>query len=86
VPGHGDVGNAQDVAAFRDYLATLQKLVAEAQAQGKSGNALVEAILPTLTEKYGQWDFFKYFAQPNILETDAEMSGKKRIPQAPRAK
>jgi cyclase len=86
VPGHGDVGNAQDVAAFRDYLATLQKLVAEAQAQGKSGSALVEAILPTLTEKYGQWDFFKYFAQPNILETDAEMSGKKRIPQAPRAK
>jgi len=86
VPGHGDVGNAQDIAAFRDYLATLQKLVADAQAQGRSGNALAETVMPTVTEKYGRWDFFKYLAQPNILETDAELSGKKRIPQAQRAK
>jgi cyclase len=85
VPGHGDVGNAQDVAAFRDYLATLLKLVADAQAQGTSGNALAEAVLPTLREKYGEWDFFTFLAQPNILETDAELRGKKRIPQAPRA-
>ena len=28
IPGHGDVGTAKDVVAFRDYLATLQKLVA----------------------------------------------------------
>jgi hypothetical protein len=45
VPGHGDVGNAQDVAAFRDYLATLRKLVADAQAQGRSAGAVVEGVM-----------------------------------------
>ncbi len=82
VPGHGDVGNAQDVVAFREYLATLRKLVSDAQAQGKSGDALAEAVMPALTEKYGQWVFFKDLAKPNILDTDAELRGKKRVPQA----
>jgi len=82
VPGHGDVGTAQDVAAFRDYLATLQKQVAAARAEGKSGDALTEAVMRTLSAKYGEWDFFKYFAQPNILQMDAELSGSKRIPRA----
>jgi hypothetical protein len=76
----------QDVAAFREYLTTLRKLVADAQAQGKSGDALVEAVMPTLSEKYGEWDFFKVLAQRNILDTDAELSGRKRIPQAQPAK
>src|SRR5262249_3081817 len=30
VPGHGDVGNVQDVAAFREYLATVRTMVADA--------------------------------------------------------
>ena len=30
----------------------------------------------------GQWVFFKDLAKPNILDTDAELRGKKRIPQA----
>jgi cyclase len=81
VPGHGDVGTVQDVVAFRDYLTTLHKLVADAQAQGKSTDAVVEAVMPALTAKYGQWDFFKYLARPNILETDAELRGQKRIPR-----
>jgi cyclase len=86
VPGHGDVGNARDVAAFRDYLATLRKLVADARAQGRSGAAVVKAVMTPLTEQYGHWDHFKYFAQPNILEMDAELSGKKMIPGAQPAK
>jgi cyclase len=83
VPGHGDVGNTQDIVAFRDYLATLLKLVADARNQGKSGNALVQAVMPALADKYGHWDFFKFLAERNISETDAELAGKKRIPQAP---
>jgi cyclase len=82
VPGHGDVGNAQDVAAFREYLATLRKLISDAQAQGKSGDALADTVMPALAEKYGQWDFFKIMAKPNIVQTEAELSGTKRIPQA----
>lgn len=85
VSGHGDVGNAQDVMEFRGYLATLRTLVSDAQAQGKSGDALAEAVMPAVTDKYGQWDFFKYLAKPNILDMEAELSGKKKIPQAPRS-
>jgi cyclase len=82
VPGHGDVGNAQNVAAFREYLATLRKLVSDTQALGKSGDALADAVMPALGDKYKRWDFFNDLARPNILQTDAELSGKKRIPQA----
>ena len=81
VPGHGNVGTAQDVAAFREYLVTLQTLVSEARAQGKSGASLTQAVMPALTGKYGQWEAFKYLAEPNILQMDTELNGKKRIPQ-----
>jgi hypothetical protein len=67
-------------------LTTLRKLVADAQAQGRSAGAVVEAVMTPLSEQYGQWDYFKDVAQSNILEMDAELSGKKRIPEAPRAK
>jgi cyclase len=82
VPGHGDVGDARDISAFRDYLATLRTLVADAQARGKSeGGAVVEAVMTPLKAQYGQWDSFTYNARPNILEMDAELRGTKRIPR-----
>jgi cyclase len=80
VPGHGDVGSARDVAAFREYLMTLRTLVAGAEAQGKSGDALAEAVMPALRERYGQWNFSEYVAKENLRQIDAELSGKKRIP------
>jgi glyoxylase-like metal-dependent hydrolase (beta-lactamase superfamily II) len=86
VPGHGDVGSARDIAAFRDYLITLRKLVAEAEAQGKSGDAVAESVMPALKNKYGHWEFSEYLAKENILQTDAELMGKKRIPQAQQAR
>ena len=81
VPGHGDIGTAQDVATFREYLVTLQKLVSEARAQGKAGAPLTQVVVPALAGKYGQWEGFEYLAEPSILQMDAELSGKKRIPQ-----
>lgn len=81
VPGHGEVGTAQDVTAFRNYLATLHTLVADARGQGKSGDGVLEAVRPALTAKYGEWDFFKFLIEPNIREADAELSGTKRIPR-----
>jgi cyclase len=81
VPGHGNVGTASDVKAFRGYLADLRALVAPQAGAGKTGDALVSAVLPALTEKYGQWDFFKYFAKPDILDTAAEFRGDKTIPR-----
>jgi cyclase len=82
VPGHGDVGTARDVAAFRDYLIALRKLISETQALGKSGDALADAVMPALSNKYKGWDAFEYLAKPNILQTADELSGKKRIPKA----
>lgn len=82
VPGHGDVGDATDVVvAFRDYLAALYKLVADARTQGRSGKALADAVLPALATKYGKWEYFSYLAPLNIEHMEAELSGKKRIPQ-----
>jgi len=81
IPGHGDVANARDVIAFRDYLGAVRTLVGDVQRQGKSGAALVEAVLPTLKKNYGQWDFFAFLAEPNIRDMEAELSGKKRVPQ-----
>ncbi len=79
VPGHGEVADQADVAAFRGYLVTLRQAVARAQTEGKSGDALVNAVLPTLKEKYGAWGFFA-FAKSNILQTGEELAGKKRLP------
>ncbi|HTS10732.1 MAG TPA: MBL fold metallo-hydrolase [Candidatus Limnocylindrales bacterium] len=81
VPGHGDVGNAQDVAAFRGYLTDLRAMVAGPVKEGKSGDALVAAVMPELTQKYGDWGIFKHFANRNILDMAAEIQGTKRVPQ-----
>jgi cyclase len=81
VPGHGDVGTSSDVKAFRGYLADLRELVAAPVKAGKTSDALVNAVLPALTEKYGKWDFFQDFAKPDILDTAAELRGDKKIPQ-----
>lgn len=81
VPGHGDPGDAQDVEAFRNYLADLRGLVEKQIKAGKAGDDLVSAALPDVKEKYGQWNFFDYFAKRNIRDAEAELRGTKKIPQ-----
>jgi cyclase len=81
VPGHGDVGNAADVGAFRGYLTDLRAMVAGSVKEGKSGDALVNAVFPQLKEKYGKWDFFEDFAKSDVLDTAAELRGDKKIPR-----
>ena len=80
VPGHGEVGHRQDVAAFRDYLVMLRRLVNDAVAQGQAGDAVVAGVMPALKKKYGHMEFFDGIAKQNVLETDAELHGRKRIP------
>ncbi len=80
VAGHGDVATAADVRDFRDYLVFLRQAVGTAQAQGKSGQALVDTVLPELKGKYGTWGFFGHFVKSNIEQTAAELSGQKRLP------
>ena len=81
VPGHGDVANAGDVGALRDYFGALLKVVGDVQRQGKSGVALVEAATPPLRKTYGRWDSFAGLVTSNIRDMEAELSGRKRVPQ-----
>jgi glyoxylase-like metal-dependent hydrolase (beta-lactamase superfamily II) len=81
VPGHGGIAKTQDVIALRDYLATVQTLVADARATGKTGAAVTTVVVPALKDKYGAWEGFEYLAPLNIAQADEEQSGKKRIPQ-----
>ena len=81
ISGHGDVGTVEDVKAFQGYLIDLRKLVSDGRASGKSGDALVEDFTPKLKEKYGDWGAFNNFAKRNILDTDAEFAGTKKIPR-----
>ncbi len=81
VPGHGDLGTASDVGAFRGYLTDLRAMVAGLAKEGKTGDELVAAVMPELTQKYGEWNIFKHFAKPNILDVAAELSGNKKVPQ-----
>jgi glyoxylase-like metal-dependent hydrolase (beta-lactamase superfamily II) len=83
VPGHGEVGKAADVTAFRDYLATLRAAVGGARAAGKSGQALTDAVMASIKPRYGSWGYFDYFAKSNIEQTDAELAGTKRRPTPP---
>jgi cyclase len=83
VPGHGDVGDSSDVKAFRDYLQDLRNMVSGPVKEGKSGDDLVNAVLPALKTKYGDWNFFEYFAKRNILDMAAGLQGKKRTPPIP---
>ena len=80
VSGHGDIASPQDVHDFHDYLVFLRDAVAKAQAEGKAGQAVVDAVLPQLQEKYGSWGFFKAFSTRNILQTSAELKGEKKVP------
>ena len=82
VSGHGDVASAADVRDFRGYLAALRSAVANAQAEGKSGDTLMTAVQPRLEAQYGTWGFFKHFVKSNIQQTADELVGKKRIPAA----
>jgi cyclase len=83
VPGHGGVANAQDVVIFRKYLADLRVGVQREQAAGKSGDALVKALLPGLKSNYGKWGFFSDYAAADIEQTAQELLGTKRLPPNP---
>jgi len=80
VPGHGEVGAARDVAAFRAYLVTLRDAVAAGRQAGLRGDALVQSVRPRLQESHGGWHFFAHFADANIQAVEAELDGRKRNP------
>ena len=83
VPGHGEPGSALDVRFFRDYLVGLRSTVERALAEGKSGRALTEAVLPLLRKRWASWTWFDQFAEKNIEQTEQEFTGAKRFAPTP---
>ncbi len=80
VPGHGEVGKAAEVSAFRGYLEALRSAVAGAQGKGLTGEALVEAAHGELAPRYQEWAFFDHFIDQNIRQAADELTGTKRRP------
>ena len=81
IPGHGDVATAENMKAFRDYLAALRASIQKAQGAGQSGDALTQAVLADLKPKYGAWPGFERLGPLNIQQTAAELAGTKKVPQ-----
>jgi glyoxylase-like metal-dependent hydrolase (beta-lactamase superfamily II) len=81
IPGHGDVATAQDIEKFREYLAALRESIRKEQGDGKSGDALTQAVLADLKSKYGTWPGFDRLGPLNIQQTVAEIAGTKKVPQ-----
>jgi len=83
VPGHGEPGHALNVRFFRDYLFGLRQGVSRGIEEGKSGQALLEFLLPLHGARFGAWTWFEQFAGKNIELTEEEMRGTKRYPPTP---
>ena len=83
VPGHGEPGHALDVRFFRDYIFGLRQTVARGLEEGKSGQALVDSVLPLHRARFGSWAWFDSFGARNITMTEQEMKGTKRYAPTP---
>ena len=80
VPGHGGPAMVEDIATFREYIVDVRTWVANARAEGKSGDALVKSVLPEVRAKYGKWGYFDELASAGIQETAEELAGTKKVP------
>jgi glyoxylase-like metal-dependent hydrolase (beta-lactamase superfamily II) len=81
IPGHGDVGTAADVRALAGYIADLRDALSRPVNDGLKDDALVNAVMPGLKQKYADWNYFDHFAKPNILDTAKELRGEKQLPK-----
>jgi len=82
VPGHGEVGTAAEVRAMAGYITDLREALSQPVKDGLKDDALVNAVVPQLKQKYGDWNYFDHFAKPNILDTAKELRGEKQNPKA----
>jgi len=80
VPGHGEVGHAADVTAFRGYLQALRSAVAAARDEELADDDLVSSVREELASRYDGWAFYDHFIGPNITQMADELAGTKRRP------
>ncbi len=56
VPGHGDVGGAEILAAVRGYMLALAASVAKLRRDGQDADAIVAALEPGVRAQYPGWE------------------------------
>jgi glyoxylase-like metal-dependent hydrolase (beta-lactamase superfamily II) len=59
VPGHGGVARPLDIRGLRDFLVTVRLAVARGLAEGKSGPALAEEVVPQLAP-FRKWTWSEH--------------------------
>lgn len=80
VPGHGDVGNVEDVEDFRTYLLDLRKLVTSGRSAGLKQEALVSYVTPKLKALHPDWTISDRAAAFEVRYMDQELAGTKLRP------
>jgi len=73
VPGHGGVARPLDLRGLRDFLTTLRTSVARELRDGKSGDALVQAVMPTLAP-YTRWTWGEHL-EGAVEHVERELKG-----------
>src|SRR5690606_35215592 len=61
VPGHGEPGTTELIAAARDYLVDVRGRVREALGSGNEAGALA-ALEPQIAARYADWDAHEWIA------------------------
>ncbi|MGH6923084.1 MAG: MBL fold metallo-hydrolase [Propylenella sp.] len=56
VPGHGDVGGVEILAAVRDYMIDLGQRVAKRRKAGDSADKIVSELAPKIRAEHLDWD------------------------------
>ena len=56
VPGHGDVGDAGQIATFREHLVYVRDRVRGSAAEGKNGEEAETALVAEIRERYADWE------------------------------
>jgi glyoxylase-like metal-dependent hydrolase (beta-lactamase superfamily II) len=80
VPGHGDVADVKDVAAFGDYLLELKRLVAAGRKAGLKGDALVADVAPKMRSAFADWTISDRAIAAEIGYMNDELGGTKKWP------
>jgi glyoxylase-like metal-dependent hydrolase (beta-lactamase superfamily II) len=55
VPGHGDIGGKEILAAVRDYMVDLGKRVAAARQSGRDADAIIAELSPKVRAEHPDW-------------------------------
>ncbi len=55
VPGHGDIGGIEILAAVRDYMIDLRKRVTAERKSGKDADAIIASLGPKIRAEHPDW-------------------------------